>query len=694
MPPAKVATMSICTMKSPKITFTKAGLNKWVTFAVALFLVVMSMPSDKGFNYQFEVGKPWRYDQLMATFDFPIYKSDEAVKRIQDSIRTASQPYYQRNTQAEEQALNNLKKDIATGKHFLGSGYLQHVERTLKEIYNQGIVSSDDKEKMLKSAISSLIIVKDNVGVSRSIQDVYTEKEAYEHLLSADSLHYQKSILQKVNLNDYLVTNLTLDKEKTEAAIEESLDNIPWAEGMVLNGQKIIDRGEVVTESTYRILSSLKKESQDREATDQQHDLTILLGKTLFVASLLLCFMFYLSLFRKDYFQRKRSILLLTSLVIVFPIATSLMVSHNIPSVYLLPFAMIPIIVRVFMDSRTAFIALVIAVLLSSVVLRSPYEFVLLQLVAGMVSIYSLRELTERSQLFRTALQVCLSYCLLYLSYELIHESTLKQLNYPVYLNFVLNGILLLFAYPLLFVLEKTFGFTSNVTLVELSNVNNPLLRELSETAPGTFQHSMQVANLAAAVANRIGAKSQLVRTGALYHDIGKLENPVFFTENQSGVNPHKELSYEQSAQIVISHVTNGLKLAEKNNLPKAIKDFIATHHGKGKTKYFYISYINEHPDEQVDESKFTYPGPNPETKEQAILMMADAVEAASRSLSEYTEESISDLVEKIIDSQVNDGFFKECPLTFRDIALAKGVFKEKLKIMHHTRISYPELNK
>lgn len=694
MLPRWVATSTKCPMKSSKISFTKAGLNKWITFAVALVLVVMFMPSDKGFSYQFEVGKPWRYGQLMATFDFPIYKSDEAVKRIQDSIRTNSQPYYQRNTQAEEQALNNLKKDFTTGKHLISTDYLQHIERTLKEIFEQGIISSADKDRMLQTKISSLIIVRNNVGITRSIHDVYTEKEAYEYLLSADTSHFQKDILQRVNLNDYLVTNLTLDKEKTEAAIEESLDNIPWAEGMVVNGQKIIDRGEVVTEQTYQILASLKKESQNRDATSQQHDLSIIAGKVLFVSILLLSFMFYLTLFRKDYFQRKRSISLITSLVIAFPIATSLMVTHNILSVYLLPFAMIPIIVRIFMDSRTAFIALVVAVLLSSIVLRSPYEFVLLQLVAGLVSIYSLRELSERSQLFRTAVLICLTYCLLYFSYELIHESTLKQLNFPMYLNFVINGILLLFAYPLLFVLEKTFGFTSNVTLVELSNINNPLLRELSETAPGTFQHSMQVANLAAAVANRIGAKSQLVRTGALYHDIGKLDNPVFFTENQSGVNPHKELSYEQSAQIVIGHVTNGLKLAEKYNLPKVIKDFILTHHGCGKTKYFYISYINEHPGEAVDESKFTYPGPNPQTKEQAILMMADAVEAASRSLSQYTEETIGDLVEKIVDSQVNDGFFKECPITFRDIALAKGVFKEKLKIMYHTRISYPELNK
>lgn len=275
---------------------------------------------------------------------------------------------------------------------------------------------------------------------------------------------------------------------------------------------------------------------------------------------------------------------------------------------------------------------------------------------------------------------------------ELIHTKDFSELDYSMYIHIIINGIFLLFAYPLLFLLEKAFGFTSNVTLVELSNINNEILRKMSEVAPGTFQHSMQVANLAAEVANRIGAKSQLVRTGALYHDIGKTCNPAFFTENQSSINPHEKLSFEDSAKIVINHVKDGIKLADKYNLPPIIKDFIATHHGKGMTKYFFISYKNKYPNETIDESVFTYPGPNPFTLEQAILMMADSVEAASRSLNEYTEESIGNLVEKIIDAQVQEGFFKDCPITFHDITLAKEVFKEKLKTIYHTRISYPEL--
>lgn len=546
---------------------------------------------------------------------------------------------------------------------------------------------------MEEDSIIAIRLVDKNVATSRFIDQLYTVKEAYEYLLNADTAHYKKKILQQCSLNDYITPNLVYDEEKSEAAQKDLLSNISWANGFVLNGQKIIDRGEIVDEQTYNILESLRKEWEKRSDSVQEKRLT-LAGQILYVGIFLFCFMAYLELFRADYYERKGTLTLLFALIVFFPVLSSIMVEQNLSSIYVVPFAMIPIIVRVFLDSRTAFMAHVTIILLCSITLRFPHEFILLQVVAGMVAIYSLRELSQRSQLLRTALVVFISYALLYFAFELIHEDDLTKLNTRMYIYFMINGILLLFAYPLLFLLEKIFGFTSDVTLVELSNINNSLLREMSEVAPGTFQHSLQMANLAAAAANKIGGKSQLVRTGALYHDIGKMVNPAFFTENQSGVNPHQSLSYEQSAQVIISHITDGLKLAEKHNLPKVIKDFISTHHGRGLTKYFYISYKNEHPDEEVDQEKFRYPGPNPFTKEQAVLMMADSVEAASRSLPEYTEESISTLVDKIIDTQVSEGYFKECPITFKDIATVKALFKEKLKTMYHTRISYPELKK
>ena len=670
-------------------------IYKSLIFIATVSVIVYFLPNEGKFNYQFDINKPWKYGLLQASFDFPIYKNDIQVQKEQDSILADYQPYFQIDKEAEKNVLSKLREDYnKTLRHSLpGTDYVRYIERTLKALYEDGIIAGNDLKRMEEDSIIAIRLVDKNVATSRFIDQLYTVKEAYEYLLNADTTHYKKKILQQCNLNDYITPNLVYDEEKSEAAQKDLLSNISWANGFVLNGQKIIDRGEIVDEQTYNILESLRKEWEKRSDSVQEKRLT-LAGQILYVGIFLFCFMAYLELFRADYYERKGTLTLLFALIVFFPVLSSIMVEQNLSSIYVVPFAMIPIIVRVFLDSRTAFMAHVTIILLCSITLRFPHEFILLQVVAGMVAIYSLRELSQRSQLLRTALVVFISYALLYFAFELIHEDDLTKLNTRMYIYFMINGILLLFAYPLLFLLEKIFGFTSDVTLVELSNINNSLLREMSEVAPGTFQHSLQMANLAAAAANKIGGKSQLVRTGALYHDIGKMVNPAFFTENQSGVNPHKSLSYEQSAQVIISHITDGLKLAERHNLPKVIKDFISTHHGRGLTKYFYISYKNEHPDEEVDQEKFRYPGPNPFTKEQAVLMMADSVEAASRSLPEYTEESISTLVDKIIDTQVSEGYFKECPITFKDIATVKALFKEKLKTMYHTRISYPELRK
>lgn len=682
-------------LKTNKGFSYKNLIYKCLIFIATVSVIVYFLPNKGKFNYQFDINKPWKYGLLQASFDFPIYKNDIQVRKEQDSILAGYQPYFQIDKEAEKNILTKLREDYnKTLRHALpGTDYVRYIERTLKSLYENGIIGGNDLKRMEEDSIAAIRLVNKNVATSRFVNQLYSVKEAYEYLLNADTVHYKKTILQQCNLNNYITPNLVYDEEKSEAAQKDLLSNISWANGFMLNGQKIIDRGEIVDEQTYNILESLRKEWEKRNDSAQEKRLT-LAGQILYVGIFLFCFMVYLELFRTDYYERKGPLTLLFALIVFFSVTSSFMVEQNLSSIYIVPFAMIPIIIRVFLDSRTAFMVHITIILLCSITLRFPHEFILLQVVAGMTAIYSLRELSQRSQLLRTALVVFISYALLYFAFELIHEDDLTKLNTRMYIYFMINGILLLFAYPLLFLLEKTFGFTSDVTLVELSNINNRLLREMSEVAPGTFQHSLQMANLAAAAANKIGGKSQLVRTGALYHDIGKMVNPAFFTENQSGVNPHKSLNYEQSAQVIISHITDGLKLAEKHNLPKVIKDFISTHHGRGLTKYFYISYKNEHPDEEVDPEKFRYPGPNPFTKEQAILMMADSVEAASRSLPEYTEESISTLVDKIIDAQVSDGYFKECPITFKDIAMVKALFKEKLKTMYHTRISYPELKK
>ncbi len=670
-------------------------LYKVLLFIATVGVIVYFMPREGKFNYQFDVNKPWKYGLLQASFDFPIYKDEAVVKKEQDSILTLFQPYFVQNESIYQQEVKKLKQSCTPEalRTNLSHECIRHIETILKSIYEKGVISNEELDKLHREHVSSVMIIHHNTASPTPLSDLYTIKAAYEYMLHADTIRFSKNLLYHYDLNEYITPNLVYDEEKSAIARKDLLANISWASGFVQSGQKIIDRGEIVTPETYNILESLRQESIKRNESTQQKQL-IFFGQLAFVGILMLCFMLYLELFRKEYYQQKKTLALVFTVIIFFSVLTSLMVKHNFFNVYIVPFAMLAIIIRIFLDSRTAFLTLVTTILISSICLRYPYEFVLLQTVAGLVAIFSLRELSQRSQIFKSAILVTISYIALYFAYELIHENDLTKLNLSMYMYFTINGILLLFGYPLLFLFEKTFGFTSNVTLVELSNINNKLLRRMSEIAPGTFQHSMQVANLAAEAARKVNAKAQLVRTGALYHDIGKMENPAFFTENQSGVNPHQNLSYEQSAQIVISHVTDGLKLAEKYNLPKVIKDFIATHHGVGQTKYFYISWKNEHPNEEADMRIFTYPGPNPSTKETAILMMADGVEAASRSLSEYTEESISNLVDKIIDGQVSDGYFKECPITFKDIATIKTVFKEKLKTMYHTRIQYPELKK
>ena len=670
-------------------------LYKCLIFIVTVSIISYFMPKEGKFNYDFEPDTPWKYGLLQASFDFPIHKSEQQIQKEQDSLLVLYQPYFDVDKNIEKNMLLKLREDYNQHlKHSLpSSDYIRHIERTLKHIYEKGVLSVQDAQLLSEDSIQNILLVDKNVATSQSTDRLLTVKGAYEHLLNADTLHYNKRILQACNLDNYLTSNINYNLEKSEASLQDLLSTVSPAKGMVQNGQKIIDRGEIIDEHTYDILNSLRQAWEKRSDSVQEIHLTFM-GQTLLVSVLVLCFMIFLELFRKEYYQRKRSVLLLFALIVFFPVILSIMVEQNLSNVYVVPLAMIPIIIGIFLDSRTAFMAHVTIILICSIFLRYPHQFIILQIAAGMTAIYSLRELSQRSQLLRTALIVVITYAILYFAFELILEDDLTKLNTRMYIYFAINGILLLFVYPLLFILEKTFGFTSNVTLVELSNINTKLLREMSEIVPGTFQHSLQMANLAAEAANKIGANSQLVRTGALYHDIGKMVNPAFFTENQTNVNPHKSLSYEQSAQVIISHIADGIKLAEKHQLPKVIKDFIRTHHGKGVAKYFYISYKNEHPDEEIDLEKFSYPGPNPSTKEQAILMMADAVEAASRSLSEYTEESIGTLIEKIIDGQVSEGYFKECPITFKDIAMVKALFKEKLKTVYHTRITYPELKK
>lgn len=678
--------------------FEKYKSNYWRNMAtrfalilITVALIVLFMPRNKGTQLRYDIGKPWMYGSFIAKFDFPVYKTDEAVKAEQDSALKSFQPYYNYDAKLEKSEIKQFYHDFSVGIEGMPSGSVHLIAERLHQLYHTGIMSTPEYNDLAADSSSMIRVVSGKEALSMKVNTLYSTMSAYETILRDPALVPYRSILQRCNLTDYIAPNLSYDKKRCEAEKSDLLGSIPLASGMVMSGQKIIDRGEIVNDYTYRVLSSFEREMQRRNATEAEITNT-LIGQILFVTILMTLFTIYLSLFREDYFLKSRSILMLYAMVSIFPILVSLMMSHSILSVYVLPFALVPIFVRVFMDSRTAFITHAVMILICAATVRYQYEFIIIQLVAGLIAIYSLRELSSRSQVFKTSLLVTLGSIIVYVSLQLLQSNDLLKMDRDMYVHFLVNGVLLLLSYPLMYLIEKTFGFISNVTLIELSNTNRGLLRDLSEIAPGTFQHSITVGNLASEIANRIGANSLLVRTGALYHDIGKMANPVFFTENQAGVNPHENMKYEDSARIIISHVTDGVKMAEKNNLPTIIKDFILTHHGRGVAKYFYIKYKNEHPDEDVDIEQFTYPGPNPFTREQAILMMADTVEAASRSLNEYTEESISQLVNRLIDGQVADGFFTECPITFRDISLAKQLIIARLMAIYHTRIQYPEL--
>ena len=660
---------------------------------VTVAIVVWIMPHDNTNLFHVEQGKPWKYAELTAPFDFPIYKAESVVKHERDSIMKEYEPYYKYNVEIERQMVHKFTTDYADGIPNVPDDYISIISNRLHSLYQQGIMESKEYETLRSDTTNMINIVNKKQATSVSILEVYSAKRAYEQLFMDEKLIPMRAALQKCNLNNYIIPNLTYDQERSETSRNELMASIPLASGLVQKGQKIVDRGEIVTDRTYRIIDSYVREN-DRRNQDKTQNQISLIGQILYVSVLMICFTLYLSLYRKDYFENSRNAAMLYTFIVIFALLTALFVRNTFIHVYILPYAMVPIFIRIFMDSRTAFMTHTTMVLICANMLQHPFEFTVVELVAGLVAITSLRELSKRSQLFRTAIVITLSCIIVNLAFDWTKATALSQIDYSIYNYLIFNGIALLFAYPLLYLIEKTFGFTSDITLIELSNTNSPLLRRMSEIAPGTFNHSIQVANLAGEIANKIGAKAQLVRTGALYHDIGKLANPIYYTENQSGIDPHEMLTDIESAQIIISHVTEGLKMADKEGLPKVIRDFIATHHGLGKTKFFYIRYKNEHPDEPVDDLLFTYPGPNPFTREHACLMMADSVEAASRSLPDYTEQSIRGMVEKIIDTQVAEGYFRECPITFRDIQYAKTVLIEKLKTIYHTRISYPSEKK
>ena len=680
--------------KKLKAFFSRQTIFQSLFFIAAVLLTLYLFPREGKFRYHFQEGKPWRYGLLTASFDFPIYKSSIQIKTEQDSVLKDFQPFYTFNPNIATKQSESLQIAYKTSLKSKLPTYLYNLlQKEIQEVYQQGIVSSNDYERLQKEKITAIRVLENNVSKTYLMSSLLSPRMAYEKIIENLPDEGSRSLVHDCNLNNYLVENLSFDAGTTQKAKDELLQRISISSGVVQAGERIIDRGEIVSPHTYQILKSLETVTLKKTINLDRREITIL-GEAIVIICLYVFFYLFLALFRPQIFNDARRLGFLLIMIVGVTLTAYFTSQLKVLGIYIVPFAILPIIVVTFIDSRTALYAHLITVLLCAFVAPFAMEFIFLQIIIGMTAIDTLSDLVKRSQLVRCAILVFIAYSISYLGYTLLSEGDWIKINWNMFAYFGGSCILLLFAYLLIYLLEKTFGFVSNFTLVELSDINSTILSQLSEKSPVTFQHSMQVSNLAAEAAIKIGANAQLVRTGALYHDIGKLGNPAFFTENQSGVNPHQAISYEQSAQIIIQHIKDGLKMADKLMLPQAIKDFISTHHGKSKTKYFYNSFKNEFPDFKINEESFTYPGPNPFTKETAILMMADSVEAASRSLKEYTEESIAKLVNNIIDGQIADGLMKDAPISFRDVETIKSVFIEKLKTMYHTRISYPELKK
>ena len=609
---------------------------------LALVLVLMFPRYNNAFRYHYEIGKPWGYSTLTADFDFPIYKTDEQLAKEQQQLLSTFVPTYR---------------------------YIKGEQRQVL------VVSREEMEWMQSQGYSRVSVAQGRVAKTYQLSEVYTPKTAFSRF------GYD------------CAQNLYRDTLLTDQMREKLLSTLSPTQGLVQKGEKIIDKGEVVTERDYQTLQSLRRAYDDESLGNKQRTLSIL-GEAILVVLFLCLLVVYLYVFRVHYLRSTSTVLFFCLQIFIVIALACLALRFNL-SVYLIPFAWVPILTRVFLDSRTALFLHFTTILIASIIVPAPVEFFFIQIVVGMVAVSSLSDMTRRAQLVQTAGWILLTQTVAYTAITFAQTGVITSVNPWMYLYFFICALLTIGCYGLIYAFEKAFHFISSITLVELTDINSELLHTLAERAPGTFQHSMQVSNLAAEAAKTIGANALLVRTGALYHDIGKITDPLYFVENQTGVeNPLLSMDPRDAAQVIISHVSEGEKIARRNHLPEVVVNFITTHHGTSLVRYFYNTYCNAHPDEKVDQALFRYTGPKPSTKEAAILMMADAIEARSRSLTDFTEASIAAAVNQMIDAQIADGQFAETPLSFKDVEDIRRVFVSRLTAMNHHRISYPTLNK
>lgn len=663
------------------------------TIIIICGLIVLLLPKVERFKYSYQKGMPWKYETLIAPLDFPLHKSAEELAADIEKIKEEQAPIFNFKATNVEVQINKLSEKINPYRTAHNGEDMDKIIQKLRDIYSKGILLMP--EKMDPAKIKNILIVKNNIAFDEKFSNVYTLKQAYETLVKyIESLHLNKSIeegILSLGLNNYINPNLEYDAGKTGLAIETSIKSITPTQGMINRGDIIISQNDLVTPEKYKILESFRIEHEQNLGSTIDR-IRISVAQTVLTLIAIMSFSIFLYVSRKRLFYNNKDFFFLYSMFLLTIALGSISYFQHI-NILTIPVLFFPIIVNILFGTRPALYLLIGTSLLVSYYAPNNYMYFFMQISAGIVAMFSLLHLQRRSQLFIALGLIFLTYTLVYGAFSLIQEGALTPKHLFAIVFLIINTGLLSLIYPALYLVERLFGYTSEISLLEYSNPNHPALRNLTKKAPGTFQHSLMVANLAEEAIYHIGGSPLLARTGALYHDIGKTYNPIMFVENQTGgLNPHDLLGFDESAQIIIKHVTQGLELANKYKLPEVLKDFIRTHHGKSKVKYFYYSFKNKYPDKEIDESLFTYPGPDPVRKECAVVMMADGVEAASRALEIKDEENLTKLVNSLIDGLLQDGRFANADLTFKDISTVKRVFTEMLINVYHARIAYPKL--
>lgn len=687
---------------------------KILYFIIAIVIVYFVYPKEGKFKYEFQKGSPWMHESLYAPFNFAIYKTDNELVKEKDSIKNNLIPYFTFNDNTFKNQIIKFSADFEAkwkehdneyyripdeqenNKQKLK--YYNYAVSLLKQFYDKGIIDLKKYQK-IKFINNSVFIIKNNLAEEFTISDIYninTAKKEINNLINTkkENNNYINNLdyvfLNSLNLDQYIKGNLDYDKITFNEIKQQKLDNISITYGFIQKNELVVSKGELIDQGLYRILSSLKKEYEEKTGNNANFYLS--LGRIILITiSFLILFLFIIN-FKSSILYSNVKTLFMLLIMLSFISLSSVIVRSGIFSVYVIPFALISIIITTFYDARTALFIHLVTVLMVGFIVPNSFEFVIVQIFAGVIAILSISNLYKRQQIFISAFLVFLTYIIISLAFMLIYDSSFDNLEWKRLLWFGINSILILASAPIIYIFEKTFGFLSDLTLMELSDSNQPLLRKLAEHAPGTFQHSMQVANLAEDAIRKIGGNPLLVRCGALYHDIGKLKNPQYFIENQlSGVNPHDKLEYEESAKIIISHVTEGIKIGKKYNLPHQIIEFIPMHHGTTKAYYFYKSFLLKYPDKEINLSNFSYPGPTPNSKESVVLMMADSIEAASRTAKVINEDVIEKLVNGIVNNQMENHQYDRANINFNDIEIVKSAFAKKLLSIYHARIEYPK---